>query len=1022
MPDLSSVLTNLRTDGYHYRGYLSVPTETVIFRALVNQTTFTYPLTSITFDTVTVGAFGDILEDQEVVIYNQSTNTVKGRLRVASGAATSTVLQVNEFSQGRLSIANNDKIEVLRSYRVRDKIVGATSSFPKDSRLAYSDQGANPAPIANAGGPYAGFTSSSVVTVSFDATTSFNVDPDSSTTRAYLWDVADGTITVGSTTTGTITATFPAGFRWVNLRVTDSSNSKQTFKRIPVWAHDWTSNPPLECNIDSMGAQVNDGWRVRLTIPAGASQSTIADGSLVVYWEQEYYAGSLASYGNNVSGRSHIKAVGYVIGETITQDAESGTLSFEAINPLAMLSQIPGFSQVLQIRSSPTNWRGVKGLTTNRALIYLLRWGSTFLNVHDLILNAVNHNYPAFYVQKNTPADQLREIVDGVDGLLICDRTGRLVIDQDLALGSSAQRSAATTTAALTDADIIDIEWERSHRYEYNTIEGRGFIASSTVKGAKPLLSLAPGKAPAEAPQSSTVERLIAASQSDLNSRTGRRWAKQNRLYNGLPVSRIRVTLPASYDVFDLYGEWITLTLASTYNKRGLSYSATRCLIESISIEHDPETGNKSVRLTLLEETDGAAGVTKRPPSPALNNLPAFTLPEIEMPYYLPVAPADNPAYTGRMALIRDDKNILTTPDWWTPEAAGGPTWTANSISASVSGTMLCFGKNYFSPLLKTGSGSMDGWIVTTSNIYKIADIGGARTITNQHTFATTTVQRSIITSRAVEGWAVVASNIRGSGGTIIHWTTDGGTTWNGPATVSSFYNTATGGVLDGDGAPPAVALGDHPSTLGNVYVVAYTATGSGTAATTGLYLVPSYGAGTPVLQTTMSGSSVVPGVLLFPYQNNPADSIFHWTKTTGTSSTAMTYARTTGTTQETINPTGSGTVVGGNLGENGFVRSIDACPTDRNYLAAIFGRVSGASFASGLYTTADGGTTWTERVAPNTTTRWENVWYDDLDKNTIFLLSSSLGIGVSFDQGATIDNRTGNASLSVDYIGIVGY
>jgi hypothetical protein len=52
-------------------------------------------------------------------------------------------------------------------------------------------------------------------------------------TSPWSWDVGDGTITVGSTTTQDITATFPDGCRYVELSVTDTNGETGT-KAIPV--------------------------------------------------------------------------------------------------------------------------------------------------------------------------------------------------------------------------------------------------------------------------------------------------------------------------------------------------------------------------------------------------------------------------------------------------------------------------------------------------------------------------------------------------------------------------------------------------------------------------------------------------------------------------------------------------------------------------------------------------------------------------------------------------------------------
>lgn len=49
----------------------------------------------------------------------------------------------------------------------------------------------------------------------------------------YSWDIDDGVVTVGSTSSETLTATFRAGFRWVDLTVTDS-NAQEHTHHIPV--------------------------------------------------------------------------------------------------------------------------------------------------------------------------------------------------------------------------------------------------------------------------------------------------------------------------------------------------------------------------------------------------------------------------------------------------------------------------------------------------------------------------------------------------------------------------------------------------------------------------------------------------------------------------------------------------------------------------------------------------------------------------------------------------------------------
>jgi hypothetical protein len=60
---------------------------------------------------------------------------------------------------------------------------------------------------------------------------------EGATITTYAWDVEDGTITVGTSSSPSITATFPLGFRYVHLTVTDS-NGKTHTTHVPVLVYD----------------------------------------------------------------------------------------------------------------------------------------------------------------------------------------------------------------------------------------------------------------------------------------------------------------------------------------------------------------------------------------------------------------------------------------------------------------------------------------------------------------------------------------------------------------------------------------------------------------------------------------------------------------------------------------------------------------------------------------------------------------------------------------------------------------
>jgi len=238
MPNLTAQAATFRGGNYGYRGYLAVVPQTVVCTVTVDSTP-AFPALSLTV-TVSSGDIANVARGMTVRV-ESSGGTFKGLLRVAStGTLNSTTLPINEVAAGTVNIAATDVLKIVSEYRIWDMLVSATATLDKDSRLTYTDQLADPPPVANAGGPAVGWGTSA--NIAFDASTSYPVDPDNTGGLTYSWDFVDGTPGTGSSATETVS--FPAGFRWVELTVTDDDNSAETVKRVPVWVFDFDDLSP----------------------------------------------------------------------------------------------------------------------------------------------------------------------------------------------------------------------------------------------------------------------------------------------------------------------------------------------------------------------------------------------------------------------------------------------------------------------------------------------------------------------------------------------------------------------------------------------------------------------------------------------------------------------------------------------------------------------------------------------------------------------------------------------------------
>lgn len=1006
---------------HRYAGYLSTPQETVVFSRAINQVVL-YPSLALTYDNPYsgVGAYTDVVEGMEIVVYSGNTSTIKGRLRVAAGGATATTIQINEVSANRIPMADNDRFEVLRSFRLRDKLVGASETFPKDSRVEYADQNSIVAPLVQSGGHYAGKLVDGSLAVAFTGSGSQAIDPDSSGALTHSWSAPGASPSTSTSANPTFTYS-AAGTYWVEHTVIDSSNGRSARQRSVVRVHD-ESDAPVPVQIESLSAELTEGWSCTFRAFANSSITTLPDGAMVIYWEEERYDGTLASYGNRISSRSHIKFVGYLVGNSIRIDEETGELTFEAVSPLAVLRQLPGFSQALKAVTSPANWQEWRTpLRTNDLMVYLLRWHTTALELFDLTLPDYNYAYPEFFVQQQVPAGQVAEIADAVDASLRCDRTGTLIIRQALPLVGPSARASAVTTYDLQASDLLDIEIEYGHRYRVAQLTGRAFTSAGD-----PIQSLS-GAAPTEGSDFTSADRLIVDAQTGsdrcLNERTGRRWARDNRLRNGKPAPTVTVTLRGGYDVFDpAYDEWVTLTLSGTVRGRDLSFAGDRFTLEGVEVSHEQEEdafgtqiAYKRVRLTLIGETDGAAGITYVPPQ------------EGGMGYFAPeemIAPVDFGEWnfsiggtpsrgTQTIAAFNQEGAVyICSPEtgggFDVPAAAGGPFW--NQYYLGVSGFLVHFVVDAWSPKYVGGGSAVNGWVFTTTGIYRIADIFGARTVTLQHTL-TNGVHGSGMWpafnadfSFGVQNWGIAAWFSDGAG--LVVARTTNGTTWTesvvGAMAATGAYALQPGLFLSSRIPGLAYITVPNNSTL-NAGATGRVSTNYG--ATWATYTP---GATRPNLDSNLSPAMTIE----IPFDDNPNQSIAYYASVTvpETVGSAQYLYRSNGATRVNIAPTNSG----GQSFAGRHHMSIRTSPINRQRLVVCGLKTDGGGNKNSLVAVSkNGGDTWVNLEElwgiPGYPIRaYTRAYMAGNDPNVIYLLGEQGRIGYVGDF-ATIDERSGN-------------
>ncbi len=379
------------------------------------------------------------------------------------------------------------------------------------------------------------------------------------------------------------------------------------------------------------------------------------------------------------------------------------------------------------------------------------------------------------------------------------------------------------------------------------------------------------------------------------------------------------------------------------------------------------------------------------------------------------------------LAVFSGDGYVYRTNNFNNPSSLGGPTWDAVdlglegwTVDAGTGNTVTTnFVVDAYSPKYIDGVGAVNGWITTGLYIYRVEDIFGTPIVTQQTSLPLTLAELphvNIDASFAEEGFvlAVVHYNNETTGGTYALYTTDGGLNWNTTQitahreTDSNYYH-----------MPGLLVTSKGP---GQAYTFAFSATGPRTAAAPRCYVTNDYGASWNVFETGfVLGSGLGAGLHIPWHDNDNANIMYYNNKTAITNPQGdqdqTLYRRNEDGSHEPANPTSSGRPVGTRTGRWG----IGTSPHDR-LKVALAGTRGPTSACYGVYTSLDGGDSWTERIAGCTWTRHIAVAGDE--DAAIYTFGSNKNISVTENFFGTFDSRKGNLDLlpgNGEIIGLCG-
>lgn len=527
------------------------------------------------------------------------------------------------------------------------------------------------------------------------------------------------------------------------------------------------------------------------------------------------YKGTLAP---GPTGREQMMFWGWIHQESIDNEASENGLSrsvnIQCKDVAGRLAMLPGFPQVLERNSTGGSWFQYPNLTMDDYLKYLAYWHSNAAEVTDFTLSGTGSGFPI--ITLGSDGASLYEQIDGRAQAIcyryVCDRFGRLRIRKDNQLHAPADRGI--TVQNDLDAggwyrySYSRLFWPRTHWGDEAALL-TGTTDANAVTTIGTVFAIAPGEAPGQGLGKSTNGQQLVVSQAKLNERAGRRYDRANSQESHFEFQ----THPGECGFDPAYtDEWMRATIpASTTDRRMRTYTNERLQVRQVSFAFDPEHGSRSQSVTGERETGGFDAVTVIPPSSDLNEATNLSGYPIDVS-----APSDGAYKMAKgiadIILISSNGQRYLTHQFSYPSSVGGPTDWAG-VTMGVSGTPVAFVVDAFSPKYINGSGTVDGWVATTTGLYKVTDLGGTPSAVLQLTFRGTSSRRSIQSSFGGRHLIVTSAY---ADGVYRSYSTDG-STWSTEALSGS------ASVISGDIAYPGAYA--SPRTAGLAYLSAYIST-----------------------------------------------------------------------------------------------------------------------------------------------------------------------------------------------------
>lgn len=677
MPAASSAtIDRLRRGPAEIEWFLAVaPCGDPIFRARIDDPAIQKGDREIQFDNVT-GSYLDVEPGMTLWVGNAWNTYDVGTVRIKVVTPTSLTVAENDDILWEddlwLTVPGEGGFREPWSVLPRMTEAGGVVTFYKDYDKVYTNEGDHLPPKANAGCPAIGEIDPTTgqVTINFVGDESYPTELGQNISGTY-WTFPDGT-PASSTQMGTVATPVPvvwdtAGFRYVRLDVVDSLGTTGT-TFVPTWIFDErTSTRPYDQVTVLDVSESESGVRISVQV-LGVNPVDFADRSLVVLGTRTWYGGESVEIGG-FPYRENVYASGWIVGSTIHFDDQNEDVTFEFITTDSVARLLPGFTFYLEHQNNPTLWYHMDDPTADRIKHFHFEYHTTInqiAHVEEFGEGAVREVTRRGFPETDPYTQIQRHMYEGVMNSLIADRQGILRVRRDPQMLGTTSRNAVPIVLTIESDDqgsdwLGDVDVIVRHRPELGMVELGGFLAATPT----PLLSRAPGDAPAQAVAKPRLNGYVLASQAEANLWSGLTWSKKAGRW-----ARVHLFLRGFWPVFNpALQEYIRLGFRDPW---GIGPpDNVRCVVREVNISVDQNRKTAITEIVVEPESMVISGVTipvPPPPGPVPSGPP-------------PIGPAP-PGMGGELnkVILRTSQGIIVTTDF----DESDPVWFPSNTSLST--------------------------------------------------------------------------------------------------------------------------------------------------------------------------------------------------------------------------------------------------------------------------------------------------------------------------------------------------